>query len=62
MQSLQYAVHLLLLPHQNPRKQPLAVEAHLDKGALDFLGRHLDLGREHFGLVALGELLADEGV
>ena len=62
MQGLQYAVHILLLPHQNPRKEPLAVKAHIDEGALDFLGRHLDLGSEHFGLVALGELLADEGV
>ena len=62
MQCPQYAVHILLLPHQNSRKQPLAVEAHLDEGALDFLRRHFDLGREHFGLVALGEPLADEGV
>ena len=62
MQCLQYAVHLLLLPHQNPRQEPLAVKAHIDDGALYFLGRHLDLRSEHFGLVALGELLADEGV
>ena len=62
MQGLQYAIHILLLPHQNPRKEPLAVEAHIDKGALDFLRGYLDLGSEHFGLVALGKPLADEGV